>query len=733
MTVHFKQDEPDTRNLLDRGAQKIIGTPLSRPEGLAKVTGTAPYAAEYPVTECLDGVLVTAPFAKGRITAIDKKAALEMDGVVAVIDDERMTVRPAQGGAGQAPMQGPKEVTYFGQPIALVVASTFEKARHAAKHLKFEYEAEDLSDVAFDPASVETEPGSGSMQAGDLAHAMATAPYSVDLRYTTEGHAGAAMEPHAAIAEWDGKMLTVHASLQMPNYNIAELTDALGLEEDDVHILSRYVGGGFGSKLGISQETVAASLAAMELNRPVRVVMSRQQVFEAIVRRSETAQRLRLAADEDGRLIGFGHEARVSNLPDDPFAEPVLQSSAFLYGGENRLLNLEVARIHRMTSGSVRAPGEAVGMPVLEAAMDCLAEKTGLDPVEFRLRNIPEKNPSTALPFTEHGLAECLEKGAEAFGWDRGPRKPRLRLEGEWWVGTGMASAARIHNVSPAKAKVTLNPDGTAIVQTDMTDIGTGTYAILAQITGEMLGLPSEKVLVELGDTAFPRGPGSGGSWGASSIGSAVSVACEALRGQIADKAGIPVDDLVLKDGAIEGAKPRAFSDVLDGQPLSEEGHYEPGAIAENFTASSFGAFFTEVRVNRHTGETRVSRMLGAFGFGRVLNAKTARSQCIGGMTWSIGSALTEALLFDPVDGHLANCDLAEYHVPVHRDVPELEVLMLEERDGAASAIQSKGVGELAMCGGAGAIANAVYNACGARLFDFPMTPDRVIAAMPGC
>lgn len=731
MTVHFRQDEPDNRNLLDSFGQKIIGKPQSRPEGLAKVTGTAPYSAEYVVPGCLHGVLVTAPFTKGRISRIDKEAALAMDGVVAVIDDERMTVRPAQGTAGKAPKQDPREISYHGQPIALVVAETFEQASHAAKRLRFDFEAQDPAELPLDPAAVDAKLKKGGTQTGDLAHAMATAAHSVDLTYTTEGHASAAMEPHAAIAKWDGQKLTVYASLQMPNYNIAELADALGLDEDAIRLVARYVGGGFGSKLGISQETLAASLAAMELQRPVRVVMTRRQVFQTIMRRSETQQRLQLAADAEGRLTGFGHEARVSNLPSEPFAEPVLQSSAFLYGGENRLLQLEVARVHRMTAGSVRAPGEAVGMPTLEAAMDCLAEKAGIDPVELRLRNIPDKHPTQDLPFTAHGLAECLTKGAEAFGWDHGPRKPRHRREGEWWIGTGMASAARVHNVAEAKASVTLNPDGTATVQSDMTDIGTGTYAILAQIAGEMLGLPGEKVLVELGDTAFPRGPGSGGSWGAASVGSAVSVACEEIRNRLAGKAGVSPKDLKLEDGRIAGSSGRPIGDLLEGQPLSVVGHYEPGAISEDFAASSFGAFFTEVRVNRHTGEARVSRMLGAFGIGRVLNAKTARSQCIGGMTWSIGAALTEALLFDPRDGHLVNCDLAEYHVPVHRDVPDLEVLMLEERDPAASAIQAKGVGELAMCGGAGAIANAIYNACGARLFDFPMTPDRVLAALP--
>ncbi|GGN62573.1 xanthine dehydrogenase [Novosphingobium indicum] len=731
MTAHFRQDKPDTRNLLDTFGQGVIGKPMARPDGLAKVTGTVPYAAEYYFVDCLKGFLVTAPFTAGRVKAIDKTGALAMDGVVAVIDDPRMTVRPAQGTSGEAPEQGPAEVAYHGQPIAVVVAESFEQARHAARCLGINYEALDPAGLPLDPAAVPTEPGRGSMQAGDLAHAMKKATHSVDLAFTTEGHASAAMEPHAAIAEWDGKTLTVHASLQMPNYNIAELADALDLAEDDVRIVARYVGGGFGSKLGLSQETLAACLAAMETSRPVRVVMARRQVFETVIRRSETHQRLRLAADAESRLIGFGHEARVSNLPGESFAEPVLQSSAFLYGGENRLLQLEIARVHRMTAGSVRAPGEAVGIPTLEVAMDCLAETIRIDPVELRLRNIPEKDPGKGLPFTAHGLAECLTRGAAAFGWDSTLRSPRRRLDGEWSIGTGMASAARVHNVAEAKARVTLTPDGTALVQSDMTDIGTGTYAILAQIAGEMLGLAPEKVLVELGDTAFPRGPGSGGSWGAASIGSAVSVACEDIRRTLAECAGCDPDGLTLRDGLVDGPSPRSFAEILGREPLSVVGHYEPGAIADDYTASSFGAFFSEVRVNRHTGETRVSRMLGAFAFGRVLNARTARSQCIGGMTWSIGAALTEALLFDPVDGHLVNCDLAEYHVPVHRDVPDLDVLMLEERDPAASAIQAKGVGELAMCGGPGAIANAIYNACGARLLDFPMTPDRVLAAMP--
>ena len=728
MTAHLKQDGPVDGAQLDGMGQGLLGTAQTRIDGLAKVTGTAPYAAEYDVPDVAEGVLVTATITKGRVTSIDKAAAMKSPGVLAVISDPRMTTRAAQGTAGEAPVQEPQTVAYWGQPVALVVAETFEQARDAAKRIAVSYDPDPMPDLDPDTATPEPQEDE-AVDMGDLDAAMAEAAHSIDVTIHTEGHASAAMEPHAAIAAWDDGKLTVHASLQMLNYNIAELADALGIAEEDIRLVAAYVGGGFGSKLGVSEEVVAAAIAARELGRPVRVVMSRQQVFQCVMRRSETTQRLRLSCDENGTLTGFGHSARVSNLPGESFAEPVLQSSHFLYAAPARALSMDLVRIHRMTAGSVRAPGEAVGMPALEMAMDELAEAAGMDPVAFRLRNIPEKHPETDLPFTSHGLAECLRRGAEAFGWDSGPRKARQRREGDWWIGTGMASAARVHNAMEAKARVTLKADGTALVETDMTDIGTGTYTICAQIAGEMLGLPLDRVTVSLGDTDHPRGSGSGGSWGAASIGSAVSLACSALRADIARQANVGETDLELKDGRIAGGK--SLEDLLGGKSLSEVGHYEPGANQEDWTASGFGAFFAEVRVNHWTGEARVDRMLGAFGFGRVLNETTARSQCLGGITWSIGAALTEALHFDPRDGHLANPDLAEYHVPVHRDVRQAEVILLEERDPLASAIQAKGIGELGMCGGAGAIANAVYNACGVRLYQLPMTPDRILAGLP--
>ena len=728
MTAHMNHDKPDERNVLDHMAQGIIGKPLDRPEGLLKVSGAATYAAEYVIDGCLEGVIVTSTCARGKVTRIDKQSVLSMPGVIAVINEPRMIARPAQGTANDAPEHSVGDVQYWGQPVALVVAETFEQARDAAKSLVVEYAAEHAE---FNPEDVVPEPQPDGTNEGDLDKAMEDADQCVDLTFKTEGHASAAMEPHAAIAQWDGKMLTVHASLQMLNYNIAELADALRLKQSQIRLISRYVGGGFGSKLGISEEVVAASVAAMELNRPVRVVMSRQQVFQTIMRRSETRQRVRLAAKADGTFTGIGHEAVVSNLPGEEFAEPVTQSTDFLYAGDNRIMQIAVARIHRMTAGSVRAPGEAVGMPALEAAIDELAEKLGIDPIELRLRNLPDKHPVEGTPYSSRKLAECLTEGAKSFGWKTGKRTPRSLREGEWWIGTGVASAARVHNVGEAKARVTLRDDGTALVETDMTDIGTGTYAILGQIAGEMLGLEVSSVEVQLGDTRHPRGPGSGGSWGAASIGSAVFLACEAIRKELAGRLKIKANTLTLTNGqAGTGNTAVPITELIGGKSISVIGHYEPGAVEENFVASGYGAFFAEVAVNHWTGETRVRRMTGAFGFGRVLNAKTARSQCLGGMVWCIGSALTEALHFDPNDGHLVNCDLAEYHVPVHRDIPDLDVMMVEELDPVASLIQAKGIGELGMCGGAGAIANAIYNACGARMHAFPMTPDRVLAAM---
>jgi len=723
MTIELKLDTK-SEDRADGLAQGLLGTPADRPEGHLKVTGAAIYAADSVPENCAFGMLVRAP-GQGALSLANAEEVRAMPGVLAVIHDKRMIRNAAQGTANEAPVQGVDSAAYTGQPIALVVAESFEQARHAANALHVTAEG---APNPVDPDAVEPE-GEPDAQ-GDLDAAMADAPHTIDAEYTTAAHSSAPMEPHAAVAVWEGDTLTARSSLQMLKYNRNELADCLGIDPAKVRLLSPYVGGGFGSKLGISAETVSAAIAAQELGRPVRVVQHRRQVFETVTRRSETRQRIRLAADAEGRLTGLGHEALVSNLPEESFAEPVTQASAFAYAAANRLIGERVARIHRPAAGSVRAPGEAVGVTAFECAMDELATELGLDPIELRLRNIPDKDPQSGIPFSSHMLAETLRDGAERFGWQGRDPAPRKQREGEWWIGTGMAAAFRVNLLSEAEARVTLTAEG-ALVETDMTDIGTGTYAILTQIAGEALGLPADRVTVKLGDTDYPPGSGSGGSMGAASTGNAVWLAALDLRQQLASKMDCTEGELTLKDGqATCGNTTRALSDLLTGDTLTGHGHIDAGKAFEDVRQSTFGAHFAEVAVNDITGEIRVRRMLGSFAAGRILNEKTARSQCHGGMTWGIGMALTEGLTHDRRDGHIVNRDLAEYHVATNADVPPLEVHFVEERDPWAGPMQSKGLGELGICGAGAAILNAVHHASGVRLRDMPATPDRVLAGL---
>lgn len=725
MTMRFKMDKAQPP-VLDRTGQGVIHRPLDRPDGPLKVSGRATYAAERELARQAEGVLVRATVARGRLTGLGGAELRGMPGVLGVFSDPRFVRSPAQGGAGAAPVQGVENIFYHGQPVALVVAETLEQARHAAAALQVTYEQAEAEVDPETPAALDR-PDKRKLEQGDLDRAMADAHASVDATYSTAPHHAAAMEPHASVAEWDGETVTLHGSYQMLKYNRAELADALGIDEARVRVLSPFVGGGFGSKLGISPEAVAAAIAAKDLNRPVRVVMTRQEVFSMTTHRTSTRQRVRLAADVHGRLTGIGHEDRVYHLPGEVFSEPTAQSTHFLYAGANRRLGQEVARLNRACTGSVRAPGEAVGMLALESAMDELARALDMDPIALRLANIPERHPETGTPYSARRFADCLTEGAKDFGWSPGARR-----EGEWLIGQGMAAAARVNMVSPSEARVTLKADGTARVETDMTDIGTGTYAILGQVAAEMLGLPMERVEVRLGDTDLPPSAGSGGSHGASSAGSSVFVACQGLRARLAERLGCAAEDLSLKDGVVIGGNRRMdLPELLAGDDLVEEARFEPGETAGQASQASYGAFFAEAAVNRTTGESRVRRMSGTFAAGRILNEKTARSQCQGGMIWGIGAALTEEMLFDPRDGHVVNDDLAEYHLPVNADCPAIEVRFLEERDEMSCPIQTKGVGELGISGAGAAVLNAIHDATGIRVRDYPATLDRVLAELP--
>jgi len=733
MPTRLKMDQPDTRRRLDAMQQGLIGKPIDRPDGPLKVSGRATYAHEWEMPGCVYGVLVRATIPTGKLVAIDREGAMAMAGVLGVYCDQRFLRNPAQGTANAAPVQGVEQIDYLGQPVALVVAQSFEQARHAAQTLQIKYS--EAGNGVFDPEASGAEtywPESDQLQQGDLSTAMADAAFRVDLEIRTPGHSSAPMEPHCSIASWEGDKLTLRGSYQMLKYNRNELADSLGIDADKVRILAPYVGGAFGSKLGISQEAVAAAIAAEDLGKPVCVTLSRQQVLESVMRRSESRQRIRLAADAEGRLIGLGHECLVSNLPGEDFYEPVLQGTHFVYGGAHRKLAMEVARLNLMCAGSVRAPGEAIGVTALELAMDELAHTVDIDPVELRKRNIPERHPEQDIPYSSRRYIEALDEGARRFGWSQRNAQPGQRREGEWLIGMGMAGVARVNLLSESQARVVLNPDCTATVETDMTDIGTGSYAILTQIVGEMLGLAIHQVEIRLGDTRFPPASGSGGSWGAASSGSSVFLACEEIRRKLAEKLGCDENQLQLKDGhASDGGNRLPLEGLLKGQSLSGEGSIEPGDAAKQRSQACYGSCFAEVAVNATTGETRVRRMNGTFSAGRILNQKTATSQCYGGMVWGIGMALTEEMVFDSRDGHLVNRDFAEYHIPVNLDVPQIDVALLEERDDWANPLQSKGIGELALCGSAAAVLNAIYNATGVRVRDMPATLDKLLDGLP--
>ena len=735
-TRSLTMDAPHPHSWLDAGTQGVIGKPLDRVEGPLKVSGKATYAAEYPVDRLSYGVLVRAPFGSGKIADVVADKARALPGVIDVITDYPSFIRnPQQGGEQKAPTQGVQKVDYHGEIVAIVVAETFEAARDAAAQVTVDYTPADGAYVFAAHRDQATRPPPDQipphMAKGDLDAAMAEAAFTIDETYTTPSQNSAAMEPHASIAEWKDGSLVLHGSYQMVASDQMQLAQALGVGKDQVRIIARYVGGGFGSKLGIAPESVAAAIAAKRLNRPVKVAMARQQVFDATVRRSNTEQRIRLAADAHGKLTGLGHETLASNLPGEDYFEPAGIGTQFAYAADNRLIDHKLVRLNWLLSGSMRAPGEAVGMLALEAAMDELAYKIGIDPIELRRRNEPAIDPQEDIPFSTRLLIPCLDKGAELFGWaDRTPA-PAGDRRGEWLHGMGVAAAVRSNMLQKSSASVALTPEGQAIVSTDMTDIGTGTYTILAQIAAETLGLPLDRVTVELGDGAAPPSAGSGGSWGAGSAGSSVYLACEGLREKLAKAMGVEAEAMTLKDGRAIAENRAVEIAELVGEGMSVTGTIAPGKQEKLHRQASYGAHFAAVKVNAVTGEVRVERMLGVFSAGRILNAKTARSQCLGGMTFGIGAALTEELVHDPRNGKVVNRDLGEYHVPVNADIPQIEVEFLDERDVHANPIHAKGIGELGISGAGAAIANAIYHATGVRVRDYPITCDKLLAELP--
>ena len=692
----------------------LIGRPLDRVDGPLKVTGRAKYAHEYAVQgEAAYGVIVSAAIGKGRVIGVDVRDAERAPGVLLVLTQDNAPPQTPWGPvdlpdrfARAEPALDTDAVRYFGFPAAFVVAETFEQATTAAALVRLRYVSlpgdYDLN-AAAPRAEIPREIDGGApadSAVGDFASAFAAAPVKIDAAYTTPYQHQAPMEPQASMAVWDGDMLTVCTSAQLTTSPREGLARTLNIPPENVRIITRYIGGGFGNKLPYYVDATLAAIGARMLRRPVKVAMTRPQLFRLTTHRSASEQRVRLGADRDGRLTAYGQEALVDCARFDNFTEPVCLAARMLYAAPNRLTRHRLAKLDLPRADSMRAPGDAIGLLALECAMDELAETLALDPVELRLRNDTQVDPETNKPFSSRDLARALREGAARFGWERRVPKPASVRDGPWLIGLGVASAIRGDLLRRASATARMESDGHLTVELAMTDIGTGSYTILTQIAAEVMELPVDRVTVRLGDTNFPPTDGSGGSWGASTSGSAVRAACRNLKARLAS--GI----------------------------MEAEGSVNPADLDKNYAHASFGAHFAEVAVHRDTGEIRVRRMLGVFAAGRILNAKTARSQMIGGMIWGIGAALMEENHVDLRYGSFINQDLASYHVAVNADVGAIDVVLFDEVDAHGNPLGSKGLGELGICGAGAAVINAIHNATGARIREFPATLDKLLPTL---
>ena len=736
----MKFDTPANTNPIDR--LRVIGKPVSRIDGKLKITGSAPYAYERHdvAPNAAYGYILGAAIAKGRILAIDLSEARRAPGVLAIVTYQNAG-KLGKAKAHTAKLLAGPDVEHFDQAVAVVVAETFEQARDASRRIRIRYAATkgryDLAAAKGSAVKPPSNPDAGLDKAdtavGDFVGAFAKAPVKIDATYTTPDQSHAMMEPHATTAAWDGEKLTLWTSNQMIAWAVRDLAETFLIPKEDIRVISPYVGGGFGSKLWVRADTLMAALGARAVGRPVKLSLARSQVFNNTTHRPATIQRIRIGTDRKGRITAIGHESWSGNLEGGP-PETAANQTRLLYAGANRMTAHRLAVLDLPEGHAMRAPGEAPGMMALEVAMDELAEKLKMDPVELRIVNDIQYDPEAGpkRPFSHRNFIGCLRTGAERFGWDRRSAIPGQMQDGRWLVGMGMAAAFRNNTTMKSAARVSVDRSGAVTVATDMTDIGTGSYTIIAQTAAEMMGVPVDEVIVLLGDSSFPASAGSGGQWGGNSATAGVYAACTKLREAIALKAGFDPAKAIFENGKVRSGNRRAsLADVVGAAGLSAEDAIEFGDLAKTYAQSTFGAHFVEVGVDADTAEVRVRRMGGAFAAGRILNPKSARSQVIGAMTMGVGAALMEHAVVDTRYGCFINHDMAEYHVPVHADIPHQDVFFLDEVDDKSSPMKAKGVGELGMCGVGAAVANAIYNACGVRVRDYPITLDKLIGGLP--
>lgn len=668
---------------------------------------------------------------------------------------------PQQGGQQRQQGGGPpprkihllqeEDVYYNGQPIGVIVADTLDRAIHAASLVRVQYQrsSAQLSMTgelhrAYKPKAAGGRGDMPDSTYGDVDTGWEMAAVKVENTYTTPVETHNAMEPHATLAVWEGDHLTLFDATQGIFGVQKRIADLFEIPAQNVHVITHFVGGGFGSKGPAWSHVALTAMAAKQVGRPVKLCLSRKQMFGPVGFRGETHQHVKLGARRDGVLSLIEHHGMVQTSQFDEFIEPVGTTTRMLYACPNIGTTHRAVRLNIGTPSFTRAPGEAPGVYALESAMDELSYQLKMDPIALRLRNYADVEPESGKPFSSKSLRECYRVGAERFDWRRRRSEPGSMRDGQWLIGLGMATATYPTNRGAASARARLMPDGTAIVQCGSQDIGTGTYTVMTQVAADAIGLPPEKVQFQLGDTNLPPSPNSGGSQTAASVGSAVLLAGEALRNKLIELAlgdresplfGTSAMDIAATEGRLflktDTSRADTFAALLARHNLPQleaQADAAPGPEKEKYAMHSFGAHFVEVHVDPDLYQVRVARYVGAFGAGKILNAKTARNQFMGGIIWGISMALMEDTLMDPHTGRILNADLAEYHVPVHADIPPIDVTFVDEVDPYVNPVGVKGIGEIGIVGAAAAVANAVYHATGKRIRDLPITVDKLLA-----
>ncbi|WP_423333915.1 xanthine dehydrogenase family protein molybdopterin-binding subunit [Rhizobium wenxiniae] len=743
--------EPDP---LIRERHGHVGRPASRIDGPLKVSGKAPFAAEFPLDGMVYAALAYSTIAKGRITAIETSQAEAAPGVVLVMtykNAPHMAPPPLflsgekAAGGDNLPVMQDDQIHWNGQPIALVLAETQEEADHAVSLIEARYSIDEAV-ISFSQAR---ERGTDTAQfmgqplhdeIGDAEQALKNAPFKVDSTYTTPRHNHNPIELHGVTLAWQGDTLRMHDAQQLVAHTAWSMAQVFGIDEKQVVVTSPFVGGGFGSK-SMWQHHVLAAAAAKLAERPVRIVLSREGVFRVVGGRSPTEQRVALGANADGKLTALIHQGVTVKTPHNAMPEPFILPSRSAYAAETMLLDVQKVELDMLGNTFMRAPGEAVGTFALECAIDELAEKLGIDPVELRIRNEPDKDPISGLPFSSRNIVEAYRAGAERFGWDRRKAKPGSTTDGEWLIGMGCATGTYPYYRMPGgAARITLTRDNHATVDIAVHEMGMGTSTVQTQVTADRLGLPMENITFNYGDSTLPGVIMAGGSQQTAAIGASVIAAHnklieELLRlvGNDSPLAGLKAKDVGSRDGGLckldEPDRHETYQSLLtraQRDKIVVEAQPPMPLETMHWSMHSHSAMFCEVRVNKITGEPRVTRFLGSFDCGRILNPKTATSQFRGGIIMGLGLALMEDTQFDERKGRVMNPSLAEYHVPVHIDVPEIDVIWTDIPDPHAP-MGAHGIGEIGITGTAAAVANAIYNATGRRVRDLPITLDKLL------